>query len=157
VWLVRRRPLRVLGIALVFILFVLGGLVVGVQISAEFHYRKARIAVAKNHNSEAEKHLKFCIAASPRHAPALLLTARTARRQGALELATEFLNQYESVRGPNDESLVLERVLLQVDNGQFAQVRDYCYGRIDEKHPDSGLILESLINNFIRGYQLDDA
>jgi tetratricopeptide (TPR) repeat protein len=74
-----------------------------------------------------------------------------------LEGAEQFLSQYERLRGPDDEQLVLERVLLQVEKGRMESVASYCDQMVKNNHPFAPLILEAVANYFIRALRLKDA
>ena len=78
-------------------------------------------------------------------------------RAGTFDDATHYLDQYEGVRGKDDENLILERVLLQAQRGRVDRVRDYCETRVRENHPDAPLILEAEASGLMRMYRLGEA
>jgi tetratricopeptide (TPR) repeat protein len=93
----------------------------------------------------------------PHDPAALLLAARTARRYGEFDETESFLDAYEKVRGKDDDSLILERILLQAQRGQVDRVRDFCETRVRQNHPDSPLILEAVSAGLMRTYRLQEA
>ncbi|HLW67423.1 MAG TPA: tetratricopeptide repeat protein [Gemmataceae bacterium] len=152
-----RHPIAFFARLVVAVLLVVGVGVLGVQAWANYHLSKARMAVARYHNAEAHRHLRACLWAAPERPEALLLAARTARREEAFEIAEDFLARYERTRGPDDEQLLLERVLLQVGKGRLDSVQSYCTRLVDENHPFAPLILEAITAYFIRVFRLQDA
>jgi predicted Zn-dependent protease len=122
----------------------------------EYHVREASDAVARYHNLRAQYHLQRCLAVSPREPRALLLAARVARRVGAFDVAAGWLDQYQDVRG-SDDDLVLERVLLRAARGDVDEVRAFCRARIDEDHPSAGLVREAVSAGLIHAYRLQEA
>src|SRR5262249_12850281 len=147
-----RRPITFLAGLVIAILLGAGIGVLSLQAWGYYHLRKARTAVARYHNDEAEHHLRSCLWASPNNAEALLLAARIARREGSIELADQFLVHYERLRGPDDEQLLLERILLLVQEGHLDSVQSYCSRMIDDRHPFSPLILDAIVSYFVRAF-----
>jgi tetratricopeptide (TPR) repeat protein len=152
-----RHPVAFLARLLIAAALLAAIAILSLQSWAYYHLRQARAASARYHNSEAEEHLRYCLWASPNNPEALLLAARTSRREGVLERSEQFLSQYERLRGPDDEQLVLERVLLQVENGRLESVASYCDRMVKDNHPFAPLILEAVANYFIRAFRLKDA
>ncbi|HEV3143675.1 MAG TPA: tetratricopeptide repeat protein, partial [Gemmataceae bacterium] len=152
-----RHPVASLAGLVIAALLLLGVAILSLQSWSYYHLRQARAASARYHDSEAEEHLRSCLWASPNNAEALLLAARTARREGVTEAAEQFLAQYERVRGSGDEQLLLERVLLEVQKGRLESVQAYCSRLIDERHRFAPLILEAIVQYFVRVFRLQDA
>ena len=152
-----RHPVAFLSRLLIVAALVAAVAILSLQSWAYYHLRQARAASARYHNDEAEKHLRSCLWASPNNPEVLLLAARTARRAGAAEGAEQFLAQYERLRGPDDEQLVLERILLQVEKGHLESVASYCEQMVTDKHPFAPLILEAVAAYCIRAFRLQEA
>lgn len=152
-----RRPGRTAAVVVLVGLIVAGVGLVAVQAWAFSHLRAARAAVERSHNREAREHLEAYLTVWPHDPDALLLAARTARRVGTFDDATRYLDQYEAVRGKDDDGLILERVLLQAQRGRMDRVRDYCETRVRENHPDAPLILEAEASGLMRMYRLVEA
>ncbi len=152
-----RRPARSAAVVMLLALIGAGAWGIAVQIGASFDLRAARIAVEHAHNRQARLHLEAYRKVWPRDPDALLLAARTARRMGVFQAAEDFLDQYESVRGKDDDNLILERVLLQAQRGRLDRVRDYCEARVRDNHPDAPLVLEAEASGLMRVYRMFEA
>jgi tetratricopeptide (TPR) repeat protein len=134
----------------------LGGWLVWRAALAEYHLRAAEGAVERYHNPQAQYHLEHCLNSRPRRPRALLLAARVARRVGSFDLAEQWLDQYQDLRG-DDEELVLERVLLRAARGDMDEVRTFCRARIEADHPSAPLVREAVAAGLIRVYRLHEA
>jgi tetratricopeptide (TPR) repeat protein len=133
-----------------------GATAAGIFLWANHHLRAARESVAAHQDLAARDHLRRCLEVWPRDGETLHLAARTARRLGALEEASGFLDRYEEVRGTDDD-LVLERILLRLERGEIEDTQEFWKQRISQDHADTPLIFEALVRGFIRSYRLRDA
>jgi tetratricopeptide (TPR) repeat protein len=152
-----RRPRRFFAVTALLVPICFGFGVLGLFLWADYHLNAGRAALQHYHNTRAAEHLQACLWAFPHRAEALLLLARAARRANRFEDAEEFLDRYEVVRGPHDEALILERVLLQAHRGQVERVRAFCFQRIETNHPDASLVFEAVASGFIRMFRMRDA
>jgi tetratricopeptide (TPR) repeat protein len=152
-----RRPGRTAAIVLLLAIIGAGAWAITVQIGASADLRAARADVEHAHNRQAQVHLEAYRKVWPRDPDALLLAARTARRMGAFQGAEDFLDQYESVRGKDDDNLILERVLLQAQRGRVDRVRDYCAAHVRDNQPDAPLVLEAVTAGLMRDYRVFEA
>jgi tetratricopeptide (TPR) repeat protein len=152
-----RRPGRAAAIALLVLLIGFGAWMIGLQIWGYTQFHAAAVAVEHYHNREAREHLQAYMSVWPHDPAALLLAARTARRAGGFEEAQDFLDQYEKVRGKDDDALILERVLQQAQHGRVDRVHEFCEIRVRQNHPDSPLILEAVSAGLMRIYRLQEA
>ncbi len=152
----RRRPGRSLAVLALLALIGLGLALAGRQVSAVYHFRAARTACERYHNPEAAAHLRACLTAWPNDPDVLLLAARVARRGGSFGEADDLLEQYQRVRG-RDDNLILERVLLSVERGDMDDVMRFCTTKVEENDPASPLILEALARGFLRVFRSDEA
>lgn len=153
---VRNSPRRFL--AAVALLGLLVGLTIVAipQLQAWHHLLAARMAVKKNHNQEAIRHLQICLKTWPTDADVLFLIARTARRVGAYGEAEQALEKYQARRG-FDEAATLERILLRAENGELDQVAGFCRDWIEHGHPDTTFIYEASVRGYLQAYRLSDA
>jgi tetratricopeptide (TPR) repeat protein len=148
-----RHPGRSLVIVLLLLLIGVGASMAGFYLWASYHLREARAALERYHNNEAMLHLHACLTVRPHDPDALLLAARAARRSNNLDGADEFLNQYQTVRGADDEALFLERVLVRVQRGEIDSVSNYCRSLIEQDHPAAPLVLEAIARGCMRMYR----
>ena len=154
--LVVRRRWRLLAVAALLALIGVGAGLIGVYLWANHHLRAARAALERYHDGEARQHIEACLKVWPRNPDVLLLSARLARRGGTYELADHFLDRYQAERG-SDDDLVLERMLLRTERGQFDEVSDFCQARIEQDHPTAPLVFEAVTRGLIRVFRLKDA
>lgn len=152
-----RHPGR--GLAIAFLLVFIGGGVAlaGAYLWSAYHLRAARAAMERYHTTDAIAHLQSCLMVRPHDPEALLLAARAARRTGGFDDADRYLDQYQEVRGKDDEDLVLERVLVRAERGELDSVSSYCFSLIDQNHPASVLVLEALTRGYMRMYRLHES
>jgi Flp pilus assembly protein TadD len=121
-----------------------------------YHLRAARDCVAHYHTQEAQAHLQVCVLLRGDDPEVLLLVARTARRMGEHDTASDALDRYEQKRGA-DEDLILERMLLRAERGDIDPVRKFFWAHIKEGTPDAPLILEALARSFIHSFRFGEA
>jgi tetratricopeptide (TPR) repeat protein len=152
-----RRPGRTLAVVALTVVIAAGAAMAGLQAWGYAELRAARLAVAHYHNRQAHELLEAYLSVWPRDPDALLLAARTARRTAAFERAEVLLDGYESVRGRDDEDLILERVLLRAQRGRVDGVADYCQARVRDHHPSAPLVLEAQVAGLMRDYRLVEA
>jgi predicted Zn-dependent protease len=150
-----RRPWRVLAVAVLMVLIAAGGVLIGVESWALYHFRAARAATERYHNREARQHLEEYLRVWPHDPNALILAARTARRLGALDEAERFLDECSGVRG--GEELALERSMLQAAGGDVDSVHSLAQRMLAENHPAAPLILEALASGYLVSYRLQEA
>jgi tetratricopeptide (TPR) repeat protein len=147
----RRRPGRTLGVLLLLGLTAAGLGLVGMQLWAAYHFRAARRDLARYHPAEAGDHLAACLRVWPNDPDVLFLAARAARCTGLFDMADDFLNRRQELRG-RDDDLVLERALLTAERGDVDQVLKFCKAKVEANDPDSPLILEALARGSLRAY-----
>ncbi len=87
---------------------------------------------------------------------ALLLAARTARRQAAYTQAQRFLDRRHAVRG-SDDDFVLEQLLLWAEQGNPEAGGEFLPSRAREDPATAPLIWEALARGFVRSFRLDIA
>ncbi len=150
VWCSYRRRLSVL--ALLFILVAAGIALAAPQLRAWRHLRAARAEVERYHTSQAIRHLLLCRETWPRDPEVLLLSARTARRVGVYGDSERLLSMYRQEQG-RDAAYSFERLLLDAECNQD-QVVEQCWRFVEDGHPESALLLESLTRGYMRRYRL---
>ncbi len=151
-WSSRRR--RILSAV------VLLGLAAGTACGAralwlEHHFRAAVAAHQRRDFGAALDQLAPYLAAYPDSGRAHFLAARAARRAGRLDEADTHLEACRRLDYPADD-MDLERALLMVRRGQRVN-EDYLRRRIEQDDGDALLVLEVLIDDYLRNYRLLDA
>jgi len=121
----------------------------------EHHFRAAERAQERRNFRAAVAHLAPYLAAYPDSGPAHFLAARTARRAGRLDEGDAHLDVCRRLNYRPDD-VDLERVLVKVRRGE-PHFDAYLRGQVEHGHPDSLLILEVLMDDYLRNYSLLDA
>jgi tetratricopeptide (TPR) repeat protein len=124
--------------------------------SAWYHFRCARADLESYHNPQAIRHLQACLRVWPDDADVLLLAARAARRARAYEDAERGLEKYQQVRGC-DDAAAFEQLLLAAERGGEDRLIDICWRHVEQGHPKTPLILETLARAYMRHYRLPEA
>lgn len=138
------------------LLVVLGGGALGCHLWASWHYREAQRDLDRRLFAEAQQHLAAALKIWPWSADTYLLAARTARRAKDYETANRYLRA--SARyGGSASAVLLESQLLRAQRGELAQVEMYLVGCVQKDHPDTPDIVEVLIPQYLRTYQLTHA
>jgi tetratricopeptide (TPR) repeat protein len=149
-WWMHRRRLTLLALVL--------GIVAGTaawatpQVRAWRHLRAARAEFQHYHTAQAIRHLKVCREIWPNDPEVLLLAARSARRAGVYGDSERLLALYEKEKGRND-AFNFERLLLDAETNQDPVV-ERCWQLVEEGHPNSSLLMESLARGYMRRYRL---
>lgn len=152
-----RHPGRAASIFVLLLFILSSGGMIAAYLWASYHLRAARSALERYHTSEAIPHLRAALFVWSHDPEALLLSARASRRTDEFDRASHYLDQYQEVRGPDDESLLLERVLVAAESGDVDSVSKYCQGLVKQDHPATPLILEALSRGYLRMYRLHEA
>jgi tetratricopeptide (TPR) repeat protein len=151
-----RRPGRLLAVAALLALILLGAGLAAANLWALHHYRAARAELGRYHTAAARAHLEECLRFWPREPDALLLAARAARRSGSFDGAEHFLARAEKA-GAREDDLTLERVLLRAERGDVDEVRPFCDRLIEGGGPGAALALEALTKGLLRTYRAGEA
>jgi tetratricopeptide (TPR) repeat protein len=138
---VRRRP-RTTGVVLA--LLVLAGAGVGLPWYAFHEWHAAQAAVKGGRPAEARRHLDICLFFWPRSLPVHLLAARAARSTGDFAAAEAHLNRCLKLQNGATEDVQLEFLLMRVQTGEVDDVAPELMRYVDNKHPETPLILETL-------------
>ena len=145
--ILRRRP-RTVGLVLA-LLVLLGA----VGISYAYAFRQwdiAQRALEENRPADAEKPLGVCLRLWPRNPAVLLLAARAARLNGHFEAAETYLNRCLKLRPATREAVQLEFLLMRVQGGEVDEVEEPLLNCVENGHPESALILETLAGAYMR-------
>lgn len=136
------------------LLLLLGGAALGGYLWADWHYQRARLALAGWDFDAAEHHLDQCAKVwwYPRGA-IRHLQARTARLAGKYDEAEAHLRAWGE-QGAPAEGLELEYLLLRALQGDFSAVEGRLVHRVLQGHPESAAILEVLAPTYLRTFRL---
>lgn len=126
------------------------------QATAWRHYFEACRAGDHGDFAAAWEALQPCLAAWPGSASTHLLAARTARRAGNLQDAQAHLARAQQLAAPA-EDIILERYLLRAMSGELPEVEPKLLAFLEKEHPDSLLILETLTQQRMNDFRLEEA
>ena len=144
---VRNRPRStLLFLALLVVVF---GAVAGIYGYAFHQLRVAETAIKNGHPAEAQGPLAFCLKVLPRSTKVHLLAARAARMLGDYPTTEMHLNTCRKLENGSTEAIQLEFLLLRAQTGEVDEVSNQLWSFIDNKHPDSVMIMETIANAFI--------
>jgi tetratricopeptide (TPR) repeat protein len=125
------------------------------HVRAWYHLRGARTQLEHFHNAQGIRHLQVCRRIWPRDPDFLLLAARSARRARSYLEAERLLEVYQQERGL-DEACSFEQLLLSAER-RIDQVVEVCWLHVEQKHPETPLLLEALARGYLRQYRLEEA
>jgi len=148
-WLIHRWVL--FGVVLV-----LGvGSLLGWYFQPDPHLVAAEQELQHRNYAKAYAHLQECLKRRP-HAPHLLfLAARTARRAALYDQFEKHLRDCQRLQGETD-AIVLEKMLARAQQGDF-DVEAYLKARAEGGDPDTLLIWEVLIQQYVQNFRLWEA
>src|SRR5262249_12992138 len=146
--------LRYLGTAVLLILLGTG---VGLYIYAARQLPAAQIALKENRLDDADKSLRIYLFVWPRDVPAHILAARVARMQGDFETAEDHLKRCLKLEKDAPESVQIEFLLMRVQRGEEDDVAGELWQYVDNKSPESALILETLSRAYMRNLRFREA
>jgi len=153
-WSTRRRA--VLS-AVLSVVLVAGTAYGGRALWLEHHFRAAEQAAERRDFDGARDHLTSFLAAYPDSDRGHFLAGRVERRAGHFDDARRHLDVCRE-HHYRQEAVDLERLLLFLQSGRGeVAAADRLRGLIEQNHADSLLILEVLIDYYLRNYRLHDA
>jgi tetratricopeptide (TPR) repeat protein len=152
-----RRPGRSLAAVALLALAGAGAGLLGLHLWGVYHYRAAGRDLERHCTAAAREHLRACLWLWPTSAEVHLRAARAARQADDFTDAEQHLERCQHLLGRSDESLVLERALLQAQRGEPDPVLKYCQSLVEKHDPATPLVLEALARGYLRGDQLPQA
>jgi tetratricopeptide (TPR) repeat protein len=151
---VRSRPKIT---ALVLALLLLAGPAGGLYAYALRQWYAAQATVKKGWSADARAGIDLCLAVWPRSVPVHLLAARAARLRGDFADAEAHLNRCLQLHGGATDAIQLEFLLVRVQTGEEDDVSRVLWQRVENKDPDTPVILETLAWAYIRNYRYGPA
>jgi tetratricopeptide (TPR) repeat protein len=144
---IRQRP----GAALV-VLALAGALGAfgGVNLWAYYQLWTARRDVKAGHYEEALTHVNRCLRFWWRSGDVHLLAARIERLNGHYPAAEKHLQECQRRIKPATEPMQLEWLLLRAQQGDVDEVRPGLLKLVQQNHPESNMILETLARSYLR-------
>ena len=106
--------------------------------------------------AEARDRLGVCLRIWPRSAAVHLAAARAARLTGDVEQAETHLNRCLKL-GPATHSVQLEFLLLRVQAGEVDEVAPTLIDSVENDHPETPLILETLSRAYMQVMRYEEA
>lgn len=143
---VSRHP-RITALVLVLLLLAVTG--VGLPCYAYHRWHAAQAAVKEGRLAEARGSLDFCLIVWPRSLPVHLLAARAARLSGDFAGAEAQLNQCLKLHNGATEATQLEFLLMRVQQGEVDEVSQPLMLYVENKDPETPLILETLSRSYM--------
>jgi tetratricopeptide (TPR) repeat protein len=141
---------RRIWLAIAFLLIVAA--FVGWLLWPDPYLAAAERALERRNYAEASAILEEGLKRRPRDTRLLFLAARTARRASRFEQAQDYLRACQRLQAPTD-AIDLELALMRVQQGDL-EVEDYLLGRVAREDPDTLLIWEVLIQQYLDTYRL---
>jgi tetratricopeptide (TPR) repeat protein len=154
IWL-RSHLGPLVGVGALLALIGYGCYVGGSNVWAWYQYRQAETALEHHQLDEARTRLDKCLKIWKRDADTHFLAARVARRLRDFEQAERHLDVCK--KQGMDERVQLERAMMLAQRESPATVEGYLMAEVRKDNPDSSLILEALIQGYLKTYQLPQA
>jgi len=141
---------------LALLLLILAG-VGGVYGYAVHLSKAARVALKEGRLEEARKDLAFCLWVRPRSATVHLLAARAARLSGDIPGAEAQLQLCLKLEHGATPDIQLEFLLLRIQTGEVDQVEPQLMLYVQNHHPDTPLILETVARAYMHSFRFRPA
>lgn len=116
---------------------------------AVHQWHAARVAIEKGEPQVARGSLKICLLVWPNNAEVQLLAARACWLAGDFEGAEAHLKECTKLHNGATEETQLECLLMRAQTGEEDEVAPALFIHVDNKHPDSPLILETLARAYM--------
>lgn len=152
--LVQNRPVTTVFLSLL-VLFAAAGC--GLHLHALHQWLTAQEAVHNGQLAEAEDRLKICVLIWPRSVAVHRLAARTARMRGHFAEAESHLHRCLKLLPNETADVELEFLLLRVQQGEADAVASPLLRCVEEHHPESPLILETLSQAYLHNLRYGPA
>jgi predicted Zn-dependent protease len=151
---IRSRPKLSLVVGFLLVATVIGG---GLPLWALYHYRAAERAVEEDRLAEARHHVERYLVIWPRSLDANLLAARIERLAGNYPEAEAYLSRCKRFRHGVTRRMQLEWLLLRAQRGEVDEVTRGLWRLVEERSPDSVLILETLTRVYLEAVRFPRA
>jgi tetratricopeptide (TPR) repeat protein len=119
---------------------------------AHHKWRSAQTAVKEGRLDEARRSLRVCLFFWPNSVEVNVLAARAARLGGDFDGAESYLN-----RCPKTAAVEVEYLLMRVQRGEVDEVAPVLWRCVEDKNPESVLILRTLSAAYIHNLRFDRA
>lgn len=150
---VRRHRWRTAGL----LSLLLVSAAIGLYAYALHQWQAAQVALKEGQVTEARSRLKICLLVWPRSVPVQLLAARAARMNGQFGEAEARLNHCLKLQRDRTADIELEFLLLRVQNGEVDAVEPTLWQCIEQHHPETPVILETLAQAFLHNLRYGPA
>src|SRR5262245_11362630 len=150
---ISRRP-RTTVLALVLVLLVGAG---GFYGYALYQWHAAQKAVTEGRIEEARRCLRLCLWLWPRDANVHFLAARAARLDRDFEEAQTHLHRCLELQRGATAAVQLEFLLLRVQTGEVDELGPPLIAAVEQGHPDTALILETLTQAYVHRLRYREA
>jgi tetratricopeptide (TPR) repeat protein len=151
--LVCRRPWLSLALIVLNAALVAGG----ANLWAWYHYRKAEAGLRIDDLDKARTHVDACLRVWRWSAATHFLAARIERVSGHYPQAEEHLRECVRLQHGASEQTQLEEVLVRAQAGELSEVELGLWKCVQEHHPESARILETLSRIYMRDSRLGAA
>lgn len=151
--MVRRRPWRTATLLSLLLLSAAAAL----YAYALHQWQAAEAALEAGQITEARRCLKLCLLVWPRSVPVQLLAARAARMNGDFLEAEDRLNHCLKIQRGKTADIELEFLLLRVQNGEVDAVEPTLWQCVEQHHPKSLVILETLAQAYLHNLRYGPA
>jgi tetratricopeptide (TPR) repeat protein len=133
------------------------GSILGFYSYARSQWRAAVAALEEGRPAAARQHLRICLRAWPSDGEVHRLAGRAARLDLDFDAAEKHLHRSLQLQGGATEAIQLEFLLLRAQAGQVDEVAAPLLKCVEDKHPESPIILETLARHYMRNLQLKEA
>jgi tetratricopeptide (TPR) repeat protein len=151
----RLRPRLALALILLVPIVATAVALGGTNLWFERRMTAAEKALNRRDYEEAQRQLDQALRIRPNDARAHFLAGRTARRAGKVEPARQELKRAEQL-GYAEDRILLEHALLSFQDGDRGP-EEYLRRKVETDDPDALLILEVLIQEYLKAFQLWEA
>jgi tetratricopeptide (TPR) repeat protein len=151
------RSIKAVVVIAALLLVGLAAFMIGANLWAGHHYRLAEKDIARRDFRSAHAHLETYLKVNSYDGDAHFLAARTARRAELMDDARRHLEDCERLGSVSRDSVGLERMLIAVQRGEVAQHEESLMNCIDSDHEDAVIILEAMIEGYVRSFKVAQA
>src|SRR5262249_7323423 len=117
---------------------------------AWYHFRAGRAALERYRAEKALDHFNACLKVWPGSAETHLLASRAARQTDDYDTAEQHLREHQRLRGGASEETAFEWALLRAVGGDLPSTESYLRKRLTAQPEDAPVVLEALIQGYLR-------